>query len=89
MKEENTPTLFVVIKALPKEALIEKQVFLHTGRCSITSEDYTSMQLREPIFEQGLVSVIGCIELTLIEVDRSFRPCRWSSIAVADVTLPR
>lgn len=50
--EANTPTLFVIIKALPKEALIEKQVYLHTGRCSITDDDDVSMQPREPIFEQ-------------------------------------
>lgn len=34
-----TPTLYVVVAALPKGALVEKQVVVHTGRCYIKDED--------------------------------------------------
>ncbi|KAG5651969.1 hypothetical protein H0H81_006784 [Sphagnurus paluster] len=48
------PTLYLVVKALPKDALIEKQVLLHTGRCAILDEDDGEMvmQNQEPLFEQ-------------------------------------
>jgi diphthine-ammonia ligase len=88
LKEAHSPTLFVIIKALPKEALIEKQVFLHTGRCSIIDEDEISIQPREPIFEQGLVFVLSILRL-LTSNDRSFRFCCRCSITMADVTLSR
>ncbi|KAJ6515757.1 hypothetical protein C8R45DRAFT_1140671 [Mycena sanguinolenta] len=34
-----TPTLFLVVENIPKNALIEKQVLLHTGRIMIPDED--------------------------------------------------
>ncbi|KAJ7044475.1 hypothetical protein C8F04DRAFT_587609 [Mycena alexandri] len=50
-----TPTLFLVVERLPKNALIEKQVMLHTGRVSIPDEDDGELviQTRAPCFEQG------------------------------------
>lgn len=33
------PVLVAAVKALPKGALVEKQVLAHTGRCSVTDED--------------------------------------------------
>ncbi|KAJ6539476.1 hypothetical protein B0H19DRAFT_361581 [Mycena capillaripes] len=50
-----TPTLFLVVRSLPKNALIEKQVLLHTGRVSIPDEDDGELvvQNRTPVFEQG------------------------------------
>ncbi|KAJ6598927.1 hypothetical protein DFH09DRAFT_18918 [Mycena vulgaris] len=49
------PTLFLVVERLPKNALIEKQVMLHTGRVFIPDEDDGELVLqnRTPIFEQG------------------------------------
>ncbi|KAJ7498784.1 hypothetical protein FB451DRAFT_1014256 [Mycena latifolia] len=49
------PTLFLVVESLPKNALIEKQVMLHTGRVFIPDEDDGELVLhsRTPIFEQG------------------------------------
>lgn len=59
MLQENppldAPTLFLVVKALPKGALVEKQSLLHTGRCMITDGDdgEISLQPRKPMFEQS------------------------------------
>ncbi|KAG5648944.1 hypothetical protein DXG03_000293 [Asterophora parasitica] len=53
---DSIPTLYLSVKALPKDALIEKQVLLHTGRCAIVDEDVEDgfvMESREPIFEQS------------------------------------
>ncbi|KAJ7129533.1 hypothetical protein C8R44DRAFT_700368 [Mycena epipterygia] len=49
------PTLFLVVESLPKNALVEKQVLLHTGRVFIPDEDDGELvlQSRTPIFEQG------------------------------------
>jgi hypothetical protein len=54
-KQHIAPVLFLVVKALPKDALVEKQVVLHTGRCLIPdSDDEPSMQLRVPTFHKGV-----------------------------------
>ncbi|KAF7332035.1 Diphthine--ammonia ligase [Mycena kentingensis (nom. inval.)] len=42
---DTAPTLFLVVDALPKGALIEKQMILHTGRVSLVDED------GEPVIE--------------------------------------
>ncbi|KAJ7179009.1 hypothetical protein C8R46DRAFT_1159714 [Mycena filopes] len=49
------PTLFLVVESLPKNALVEKQVMLHTGRVSIPDEDDGELviQTRTPSFRQG------------------------------------
>ncbi|KAJ7507949.1 hypothetical protein B0H11DRAFT_1849356 [Mycena galericulata] len=54
-QETLAPTLFLVVQHLPKNALVEKQVMLHTGRVSIPDEDDGELvvQSRAPIFEQG------------------------------------
>jgi len=51
----DAPTIFLVVKALPKGALVEKQSLLHTGRCMITDGDdgEISLQPRKPMFEQS------------------------------------
>lgn len=47
------PTLFAIVKELPKGALFEKQVQLHTGHCqSIDDEGETFMESAKPLFEQ-------------------------------------
>ncbi|KAJ7283900.1 hypothetical protein C8J57DRAFT_748482 [Mycena rebaudengoi] len=53
--EENAPTLFLVVEHLPKDALIEKQVLLHTGRVLIPDVEDGELVLenRTPIFEQN------------------------------------
>jgi hypothetical protein len=86
LKEANVPTIFAVVKALPKGALIEKQVFLHTGRCSITDEDDISIQPREPMSEQGLVFTIGCFGSAHPGIGRPTSIYRWGSITVANIT---
>ncbi|KXN86413.1 Diphthine--ammonia ligase [Leucoagaricus sp. SymC.cos] len=49
----NFPTLFLSVKALPKNALVEKQVLLHTGRWEIQDEDGDIVtQNRAPVFRQ-------------------------------------
>ncbi|KAJ7094639.1 hypothetical protein B0H15DRAFT_969751 [Mycena belliarum] len=48
------PTLFLVVECLPKNALVEKQVMLHTGRVFIPEDDEELvLQNRAPVFEQG------------------------------------
>ncbi|KDQ29328.1 hypothetical protein PLEOSDRAFT_1112220 [Pleurotus ostreatus PC15] len=47
------PSLFVVVKALPKGAQVEKQVLYHTGRFITTDEDGEVVsKLAEPKFEE-------------------------------------
>jgi diphthine-ammonia ligase len=68
-----SPTLFLVTKELPKDAMVEKQVLLHTGRCEIVDEDDgdVSLQTREPLYQQSitLVLVLLPLSLTFIYVD--------------------
>ncbi|KAL1755302.1 hypothetical protein FB107DRAFT_275021 [Schizophyllum commune] len=49
------PSLFVAVKALPKGALVEKQIVVHTGRCAIRDEedDEITMESRKATFESG------------------------------------
>ncbi|KAL4242079.1 Diphthine--ammonia ligase [Abortiporus biennis] len=50
----NTPTLFVVVSSLPKGALVEKQVSVHTGRFIIEDEDGDLVnQASTPTYSQG------------------------------------
>ncbi|KAK7061844.1 Diphthine--ammonia ligase [Favolaschia claudopus] len=52
------PTLFLVVEHIPKNALVEKQVVLHTGRVSIPDEDGDLVQEdRIPAFKEGNVGV--------------------------------
>ncbi|KAF7352671.1 Diphthine--ammonia ligase [Mycena venus] len=54
--KSTTPTLFLVVEHLPKNALVEKQVLLHTGRIAIPDEDDDDelvVQNRTPAFQQG------------------------------------
>lgn len=48
------PTLFVVVAALPKGALVEKQVVLHTGRFEVKDE-YGEVEINTqlPTFQEG------------------------------------
>ncbi|KAJ7638968.1 hypothetical protein FB45DRAFT_417505 [Roridomyces roridus] len=55
LQDPRTPTLFLVVKQLPKNALVEKQVLLHTGRVMVPDEEdgELSVEKQEPIFEKG------------------------------------
>ncbi|KAJ7180235.1 hypothetical protein C8R43DRAFT_1093586 [Mycena crocata] len=54
-EEATAPTLFLVVPRLPKNALVEKQVMLHSGRVSIPDEDDGELtdRARTPNFDQG------------------------------------
>ncbi|KAJ7684045.1 hypothetical protein B0H17DRAFT_1226051 [Mycena rosella] len=54
-EQVRAPTLFLVVESLPKNAIIEKQVMLHTGRVSIPDEDDGELVVenRSPILEKG------------------------------------
>ncbi|TRM67665.1 hypothetical protein BD626DRAFT_479464 [Schizophyllum amplum] len=54
-KNGDVPSLFVAVKALPKGALVEKQIFVHTGRCAIRDEEdgEITMENRQANFETG------------------------------------
>lgn len=52
--ERNVPTVFLVVDGLPKDALVEKQVLFHTGRCLVTDEDGdVSLEPQAPVMEEG------------------------------------
>ncbi|TFK92194.1 hypothetical protein K466DRAFT_540202 [Polyporus arcularius HHB13444] len=55
-EDVHAPTLFVVVPELPKGALIEKQVLVHTGQCDIADDDDGTLVRRsvEPSYEQGV-----------------------------------
>ncbi|KAM5540426.1 hypothetical protein V8D89_005884 [Ganoderma adspersum] len=46
-EDASVPTVFLVVPELPRGALIEKQVIVHTGQCNITEDDGTVV--RRPI----------------------------------------
>ncbi|KAI0719642.1 hypothetical protein C8T65DRAFT_44647 [Cerioporus squamosus] len=53
-EDARAPTLFVVVSELPKGALIEKQVLVHTGQCDIEDDDGTLVRRSvESIYELG------------------------------------
>jgi diphthine-ammonia ligase len=54
-QRDTTPTLFLTVKGLPKDALIEKQVLYHTGRVSAGDEDGDNMPVScPPIYGSGI-----------------------------------
>jgi len=52
-KDACAAVLFIVVSALPKGALVEKQTVLHTGRCLMPDEDDMVMRSITPIFKRG------------------------------------
>ncbi|PFH52835.1 hypothetical protein AMATHDRAFT_139377 [Amanita thiersii Skay4041] len=62
LKNQNPPNeplaaiIFIVVKELPKDALVEKQVLLHTGRRLMYDSDDGSSSLRpcRPLFMEGM-----------------------------------
>lgn len=68
----DSPTLLLVVKELPKDALVEKQVLLHSGRCEIVDDDdEVSLQSREPLFQQSISLLFFCFSsfLTFVSAD--------------------
>ncbi|KAI0353573.1 hypothetical protein OH77DRAFT_1458188 [Trametes cingulata] len=52
--DSEAPALFVVVPELPKGALVEKQVIVHTGQCDVEEDDGTVVrQAVVPIHETG------------------------------------
>ncbi|KAL1661479.1 hypothetical protein GGF50DRAFT_129469 [Schizophyllum commune] len=54
-KHGQIPSLFAAVKALPKGALVEKQIVVHTGRCAIRDEedDEITIESRKATFKSG------------------------------------
>ncbi|KAF9818346.1 hypothetical protein IEO21_02861 [Rhodonia placenta] len=52
-KDASASILFVTVPALPKGALVEKQVLLHTGRCLVPDEDDVVIRSVSPSFQRG------------------------------------
>ncbi|KAI0774189.1 hypothetical protein C8Q74DRAFT_1201149 [Fomes fomentarius] len=53
-EDRSAPTLFVVVPELPKGALVEKQVLVHTGQCNVEDDDGTIVRrIVEPIYTHG------------------------------------
>ncbi|KAI0682865.1 hypothetical protein BC835DRAFT_1409526 [Cytidiella melzeri] len=50
------PTLFVGVSALPKGALVEKQVMLHTGRFLVYEDEETEVKTRQPVETTGEIA---------------------------------
>ncbi|KAF8914026.1 hypothetical protein CPB84DRAFT_1758186 [Gymnopilus junonius] len=64
LKDQDYPTLFLVVKELPKGALVEKQVHLHTGRFQVLEEGDDEEMIRNcvPIHShQSLAFPDGCV----------------------------
>ncbi|KDR83614.1 hypothetical protein GALMADRAFT_235897 [Galerina marginata CBS 339.88] len=59
LQSSDYPTLFLVVKELPKDALVEKQVLLHTGRCPVIDEDDGEVLLQNsvPSYERGYSNI--------------------------------
>ncbi|CAL1700874.1 unnamed protein product [Somion occarium] len=57
LEDTSSPTLYVVVASLPKGALVEKQVLLHTGRFEVPDEEgELQMQSFSPLFQTGDIS---------------------------------
>ena len=53
-QERNTPTVLLGTPSLPKDAMIEKQVVLHTGRYAVRDEEgIEEVVVGEPTFQTG------------------------------------
>ncbi|KAI0324962.1 hypothetical protein GY45DRAFT_1330987 [Cubamyces sp. BRFM 1775] len=58
--DANAPALFVAVPELPKGALVEKQVLLHTGQCDVEDDDGTIVRRSAvPLYEKGDYETLG------------------------------
>ncbi|KAH0587717.1 hypothetical protein H2248_006480 [Termitomyces sp. 'cryptogamus'] len=53
-KIPRSPSLYLVVKDLPKNALVEKQVLVHTGSCAMLDEEDDAIVMHSctPVYEQ-------------------------------------
>ncbi|KAI0776109.1 hypothetical protein BD413DRAFT_649402 [Trametes elegans] len=59
-EDARAPTLFVVVPELPKGALVEKQVMVHTGLCDVEEDDGTVVRRDVvPVYETGQYESAG------------------------------
>ncbi|KAI0661073.1 hypothetical protein C8Q70DRAFT_912261 [Cubamyces menziesii] len=58
--DANAPALFVAVPELPKGALVEKQVLLHTGQCDVEDDDGSIVRRSAvPLYEKGEYETLG------------------------------
>lgn len=53
MQDQQVPAIFAVVSALPKNAIIEKQVLLHTGQCWVNDDGDNVLRPISPTFAKG------------------------------------
>ncbi|KAJ7590852.1 hypothetical protein C8J56DRAFT_1134729 [Mycena floridula] len=77
-KSPPMPTLFVAVKSLPKNALVEKQISLHTGRFLLPDEDdgELAVQTRTPRFNQAEIDENRTFEAQVLSFEDSGVSCR-------------
>ncbi|TFK75784.1 hypothetical protein BDN72DRAFT_929761 [Pluteus cervinus] len=73
------PTLFVVVKALPKDALVEKQSLFRSGKFDSVDAEEDELDNVEPTVEQGSLS---CSDQSAVHWQISRFPGRTSACAV-------
>ncbi|KAI0959526.1 hypothetical protein AcW1_004327 [Taiwanofungus camphoratus] len=59
----SAPVLFATVSALPRNALLEKQVLMHTGRCLMSDEGEDILHPIMPTFSQG--DLVGRLDARL------------------------
>ncbi|KAH7916170.1 hypothetical protein BJ138DRAFT_1169482 [Hygrophoropsis aurantiaca] len=77
LQEFNNPTLIVAVKSLPRDARIEKQVLIHSGRCMVADEDgELTTQSKTPSYaEDDLVTDSGKIHWEASHFDEINASC--------------
>lgn len=68
------PTLFLVISSLPRNARIEKQAIMHTGRFMVDDEDGQTIIEPEPSFARG-ASENQNVEWEVFSFDKTHSTC--------------
>ena len=53
MQESSATGLFLGVPSLPKGALVEKQVLMHTGQCLVTEDDDVAVRSLAPKLVEG------------------------------------
>lgn len=76
-QDKGAPTLFLGVPALPKGALVEKQVVLHTGRFMVPDEDGdVEARSLDPLVTQGSISNESTtVEWTMSRFAGNESPC--------------
>lgn len=53
LQDQHAPVIFAVVAALPKAAIVEKQVLLHTGQCLVDDDGDQVTHTMSPSVVQG------------------------------------